>query len=942
MEKELKSLSSTVSIAQSELEKLKLLNPGLYSMVEYIMDNTSEDSKFLVFRQSDFAYYVRRNYIRHVDPQLKKFYLANDKNEAFQCLVDLGVDYIYLPNYYTPTIFNTPVFRIISDLRLTQRVFLRSGYSLYKILRKQRAIQRQQCYQFDRQSILSGKYNWTMASENFEISNDASDDFLLYTWNKDRGKRNFLGSGLGSYIFSPSHCFSNKTNYLIENNSTYHLSTRVKGSGYLIIYIAQYDSRGRLLGIKKIWESILKDCYHDTESIFQTSNDVQEYRILFRLESKGELYINDVKLDKMIFLKNGCLSNIDSDCMNEFHKKNKKEQTKTNPHNGTSLNWTKLSSGSLLPVPYNPKENNITQNKHTAYVKQAFERQSNFLSRIIPIMATKTKTIDTWLYSGSGRIETSPSCSFDYSTLAPFNNDAISEYRLAFLLRGSNNLTPAECYIDDVYFAYTLPAESDSLNTNKRRQLIRWDFKTDDPVTRWTASENTVNKLAIIDNEQGFLKYSAPSLSFLLSDFKTILGLGKKKNENVIYSGTGKLNVAPSRNGNSELKLTPRSKIECKISALVKGKGILEPYFWWYSDAGVAKKKWLGEYYLPSEYNLLVNDFIIPVETTEYNIHLRLKGQSQVSPFLWWYDGNGKGHQIGLADPIQVADEFQDIHFCGELPPEAVEFRLALEMSGGFFAKKELIVDDVSISLEPSKIITSDKDTRNWTSIYATGFEASDPISPPGWGTYSEGRSIDWPWGLSKESFSGENSLYLKQQDSGGYWLHSGEGLLTQPPSRSLDTAYKVVNKGEGEYKLTGKTKGVGRLDLYIWWYTKAGKATSEYVGRYFLPSDYKYFEQIFTLPPEAVEYRVAFLLRGQRGSESAVFLDDITIERPEEQLVKQSTDTRNWTSIYETGFEASDSISPPGWGTYSEGRSVDWPWGLSKESFSGELFGRK
>nr|WP_320191928.1 hypothetical protein [uncultured Desulfobacter sp.] len=337
----------------------------------------------------------------------------------------------------------------------------------------------------------------------------------------------------------PSRSLDTAFKVVNKGEGEYKLTGKTKGVGRLDLYIWWYTKAGKATS-EYVGRYFLPSDYKYFEQIFTLPPEAVEYRVAFFLqgqrESESEVFLDDIKIErpeeqlvKQATDTRNWISMIVNDCTNEFHTKNEKEQAKTNPHNGNSLNWTKLSSGSLLPVPYNPKENNVTQNKHTAYVKQAFERQSNFLSRIIPIMATKTKTIDTWLYSGSGRIETSPSCSFDYSTLAPFNNDAISEYRLAFLLRGSNNLTPAECYIDDVYFAYTLPAESDSLNTNKRRQLIRWDFKTDDPVTRWTASENTVNKLAIIDNEQGFLKYSAPSLSFLLSDFKTILGLGKKK-----------------------------------------------------------------------------------------------------------------------------------------------------------------------------------------------------------------------------------------------------------------------------------------------------------------------------------------------------------------------------------------------------------------------------
>ena len=147
--------------------------------------------------------------------------------------------------------------------------------------------------------------------------------------------------------------------------------------------------------------------------------------------------------------------------------------------------------------------------------------------------------------------------------------------------------------------------------------------------------------------------------------------------------------------------------------------------------------------------------------------------------------------------------------------------------------------------------------------------------------------------------------------------------------------------QGSYSYRVSAYVKGKGCTDLYIWWYGGTGSARNKHIGRYNLEDEYKRFEQVFELPQEAETFRVAFLLREGRAEYSIIYIDDLLIEGREFERISGGSGPRTgktWRLLFASDFEDAESgkTESLGWWTYSEGRPVIWPWGLTRESHSG------
>ena len=149
------------------------------------------------------------------------------------------------------------------------------------------------------------------------------------------------------------------------------------------------------------------------------------------------------------------------------------------------------------------------------------------------------------------------------------------------------------------------------------------------------------------------------------------------------------------------------------------------------------------------------------------------------------------------------------------------------------------------------------------------------------WSTYSDGRPVAWPWGLTEESHTGKNGIYLEQLDEDrGYWLYTGPGVINAPPSWSFDSSFEIPEGSSSRYRISGYLKGKGLADLYVRWFDEAGESNSERLGRYYLTGEYKELRKEFDLPSEAREYRIAFLLRATDGDVQSIYVDDFALER--------------------------------------------------------------
>lgn len=152
-----------------------------------------------------------------------------------------------------------------------------------------------------------------------------------------------------------------------------------------------------------------------------------------------------------------------------------------------------------------------------------------------------------------------------------------------------------------------------------------------------------------------------------------------------------------------------------------------------------------------------------------------------------------------------------------------------------------------------------------------------------GWSTFSEGRPVTWPWGLTADNNTGTGTkeIYLNQPDKHDYWLYTGQGAITDPPNSTIDSKWHISK--EGKYRLKVFLRGNGFTDIYIWWYDEKGRDNHNHIHRHQLSSEYEQLVKIFELPEEAKTFRISFLLRGNNAEPSTLFIKKLIAEDEEQ-----------------------------------------------------------
>lgn len=150
-----------------------------------------------------------------------------------------------------------------------------------------------------------------------------------------------------------------------------------------------------------------------------------------------------------------------------------------------------------------------------------------------------------------------------------------------------------------------------------------------------------------------------------------------------------------------------------------------------------------------------------------------------------------------------------------------------------------------------------------------------------GWSTFSEGRPVTWPWGLTADNSTGTKELYLNQPDKHDYWLYTGQGAITNPPNSPLDSKWHISKKGKCRLKVF--LRGKGFTDIYIWWYDEKGRDRKNHIHSHHLSSEYEQLVKIFELPEEAKTFRISFLLRSNNAEPSTLFIKKLIVEGEEQ-----------------------------------------------------------
>lgn len=104
-----------------------------YHVLAYLRDHTPPDSIVFTQQQRDIAFYLRRPFIRDIDPRMIPFARQTDTRAAYEQLRRLGIEFIFLPYFHEPVFYRTELQRIVADPALSRIVAEHGEYRLYAL-----------------------------------------------------------------------------------------------------------------------------------------------------------------------------------------------------------------------------------------------------------------------------------------------------------------------------------------------------------------------------------------------------------------------------------------------------------------------------------------------------------------------------------------------------------------------------------------------------------------------------------------------------------------------------------------------------------------------------------------------------------------------------------------------------------------------------------------
>lgn len=107
------------------------LDPAMHSMA-YFVQRTAKDALVLALRPSDM-FYSQRKMVSYLDPRLLDFYAETDPSRGLARLLDLGIDYVHMPDYYLPPVYNSTLQQILGDNRYSKLVYSAQGHQIYQL-----------------------------------------------------------------------------------------------------------------------------------------------------------------------------------------------------------------------------------------------------------------------------------------------------------------------------------------------------------------------------------------------------------------------------------------------------------------------------------------------------------------------------------------------------------------------------------------------------------------------------------------------------------------------------------------------------------------------------------------------------------------------------------------------------------------------------------------
>ncbi len=152
-----KTLSAGVSALATSIHDKLSLWPHINAVL-FLRDHVPITATVLSLRPADM-YYSGRKMVSYLDPRLLPVYREKSVVVAWQMLRELGIDYIHIPDYYIPPIYNSVLMEICFRPDLAKMAFSADGTQIYELLRREVRLDEEA---FD---LTPGKIPWTKAKK---------------------------------------------------------------------------------------------------------------------------------------------------------------------------------------------------------------------------------------------------------------------------------------------------------------------------------------------------------------------------------------------------------------------------------------------------------------------------------------------------------------------------------------------------------------------------------------------------------------------------------------------------------------------------------------------------------------------------------------------------------------------------------------------------------
>ncbi|WP_147375667.1 hypothetical protein [Noviherbaspirillum cavernae] len=219
-------------------------------VMHWVALEVPREAVILSLRPADM-YYSHRRMVSYLDPRMLAVYREDDPVKAASLLRGLGIQYIHVPDYGLPVLYNTVLDQIVADPKLTRLAYSAGGTQLYKLEDSgQRFV--------ELRNFTTDENVWTQWPQTqwggyrvfgaigvvpVEV---ASHEVSVTNWRIPFFHRDFstmMATGFGT----PFAHAKNGTLLPVVGGGEYRIGLDLQGRGYIRIWVAQFGSRGNLL-----------------------------------------------------------------------------------------------------------------------------------------------------------------------------------------------------------------------------------------------------------------------------------------------------------------------------------------------------------------------------------------------------------------------------------------------------------------------------------------------------------------------------------------------------------------------------------------------------------------------------------------------------------------------------------------------------------------------